>query len=423
MPRGSWDGRVWLQRYSEAVGSRNQKQADKILDLAWAALPSESRSRQVVQVFATLRQAGRLQSDDPLLGVDIGEPEFCKAAVVRQIPGCGRGLIAQKDIARGEKLFWQRPSVWIAEPSPHQVCAACLRVSHSSKDGSPWFCERRCHNLDNRCFRRPLTELDPKGKVHVDAILDLQSKLWDRFPGVIGLVLYTIAAFVQEALISDPAAAKTALQHRGLLPTPTRESLPQWEHLGVPGVAWDSVESRLNVLAEAEAHFLTVVESLTSRLKLEPVEIASAAGTATIALRRLLGSSWSLSELFGQVDTVLMWVGGGKGQVTGVAIVPCIALLNHSCLFNLTTGFGGQGGATPQDRDEILPESQGLSSTDAGLWLWCEATRDILRGEELTISYVNTSDSLLARQTVFKQFDFECRCARCVLEAEVPLSL
>jgi hypothetical protein len=231
-------------------------------------------------------------------------------------------------------------------------------------------------------------------------------------------VLYTIAAFVQEASVSDCTAARTALQHRGLLPTPTRESLPQWEQLGVPGVAWDSAESRLEVLAAVEVHFLPLFVSLASKLKLEPVE--SSASTA-VALQHLLGASWSLSELFGQVDTVLMWVGGGNGQASGVAIVPCVALLNHSCLSNLTTGFGGRGGETPHDRDEILPESRELSSsTDAGLWLWCEATRDILRGEELTISYVNTKDSLQARQTIFKQFDFECRCARCVLEAAVP---
>merc|ERR1711879_68525 len=130
-------------------------------------------------------------------------------------------------------------------------------------------------------------------------------------------------------------------------------------------------------------------------------------------IARLFEFEVTLSQLFGQVDTVLMWVGGSKLQASGVAIVPSVALLNHSCIPNISTRFGLS--TKPAATDCVLQESgAGVGSSDAGFWAWLEAVRDIQQGEELTISYVDRSDVLEDRQTVLNQFGFSCACPRCV---------
>eukprot|EP00747_Dinoflagellata_sp_TGD_P221670 gnl/TRDRNA2_/TRDRNA2_93467_c0_seq1.p1 gnl/TRDRNA2_/TRDRNA2_93467_c0~~gnl/TRDRNA2_/TRDRNA2_93467_c0_seq1.p1 ORF type:complete len:206 (-),score=21.33 gnl/TRDRNA2_/TRDRNA2_93467_c0_seq1:28-645(-) len=199
------------------------------------------------------------------------------------------------------------------------------------------------------------------------------------------------------------------MQASGLLPRP---SGPRWEHLGLPDEAWDSKEARLKILEQLEPHFLAIAEDWGQSL-------ANHSGEAVKrGLHRLLGVDWSLSELFGHIDTSLMWMNSPEADARAVGITSFVSLLNHSCIPNAR--IYAQSKCAPSSKAAIADQGRfdGLP-LNAGMWVCCEALRDIRSGEELSISYVSLTEILETRQRLLRQFTFECNCHKCRLESIV----
>lgn len=428
----------WLESFFYDVGARDGDAAEQSLVQAWEALPAARREakglcelKASLDLIVSRTRAGRSLSDDAA-GACL---ESWGPVAVQQLLGRGRGLVAKRDIARGEKIFWQRPAIWVHEPDCDAPCAGCLKRkvqgARSIVDGGLTYCAQPCHSLAKSAFHGPLCEVSldsPACKAHIDALRELQAGLWDHFPGVIGLVLSVLAAFVQEArTLHSASGALEAMQARGLLPTPSRESAPLWENLGVPGVVWDSPEARTKILNEAEGHLLPLATSFASLLeggagkegrRDDGGDVDSSPATTKTNsgnFGQLFGVDWTVSELFGQIDTVLMWCGGNRNQVAGVAVVPSVALLNHSCIPNISIDFDRN--QSPAGADCILCASGNeVGSDKAGTWARATAKRDIQEGEELTISYVDRSESVAVRQRILRQFCFQCSCPKCIWE-------
>lgn len=80
-----------------------------------------------------------------------------------------------------------------------------------------------------------------------------------------------------------------------------------------------------------------------------------------------------------------------NGDQIGAAIIPAISFINHSCAPNGKTVYYFNGGP-----------------------ITVEATRDILKGEEVNISYCNENKGKKERQEYLKQYyHFDCACPKC----------
>lgn len=82
---------------------------------------------------------------------------------------------------------------------------------------------------------------------------------------------------------------------------------------------------------------------------------------------------------------------GPKGNQTGAAVIPGISYINHSCVPNARTFYYKPGGP-----------------------ITVEATEDLKAGQEVNISYCETSWSKKARQEYLKHhYFFLCNCPKC----------
>uniref|UniRef100_K3W938 SET domain-containing protein n=1 Tax=Globisporangium ultimum (strain ATCC 200006 / CBS 805.95 / DAOM BR144) TaxID=431595 RepID=K3W938_GLOUD len=86
--------------------------------------------------------------------------------------------------------------------------------------------------------------------------------------------------------------------------------------------------------------------------------------------------------------------GGSSGflGIEGTALFPIICTMNHSCEPNCTVLYTKDGNA------HVV------------------AVRDIQKGEELCICYIDIDDDVHTRQTHLREYQFKCFCARCSRE-------
>ena len=79
----------------------------------------------------------------------------------------------------------------------------------------------------------------------------------------------------------------------------------------------------------------------------------------------------------------------------GTGLFPLLCLVNHSCLPNATTRYSSWKGRT---------------------MVRVEALRDVEKGEELSVSYIDETQTVAQRENALAAYGFKCACARCVAE-------
>jgi lysine-specific demethylase 8 len=87
----------------------------------------------------------------------------------------------------------------------------------------------------------------------------------------------------------------------------------------------------------------------------------------------------------------------------GTAHLSTLTKMNHSCSPNVV----------------ILYKTRGWGK-DHPLVAYCIALRDIIPGEELTISYIKTDVSYEERQSALANYGFSCKCIKCEIGAMEP---
>lgn len=98
-------------------------------------------------------------------------------------------------------------------------------------------------------------------------------------------------------------------------------------------------------------------------------------------------------------------------RLAALALAPCAALANHSCLPNCQVESYDN-----TDDDDAPPDGGGGAGCGA-LRVALVALRDIAPGEELTVAYVPVTQPLDARRReLAARHGFHCACARCVAE-------
>lgn len=130
-----------------------------------------------------------------------------------------------------------------------------------------------------------------------------------------------------------------------------------------------------------------------------------------------------------QLETLLFLV-----STTGVEVFPPVvamalpaiaAVVNHSCAPNCTVRFGEEGGAEGGDGGGGGGGGGGASAGGLG-WTPCRILTEqrLLRGEELTISFVDASRPLAERRaSLAAVHGFRCECPKCTLEEELLRAL
>ena len=129
------------------------------------------------------------------------------------------------------------------------------------------------------------------------------------------------------------------------------------------------------------------------RLQLNGFEITAAEPTSDGPSSTGANANETPGEGFGFARLVPRGGGGGGHEPVGVGVYPSAAGFNHSCEPNAAQRF---------DRHACVV---------------VETTREVSRGEELTIPYVDERlDAAARNERLWKNFAFECNCARCARE-------
>ncbi|EEP76645.1 predicted protein [Uncinocarpus reesii 1704] len=117
------------------------------------------------------------------------------------------------------------------------------------------------------------------------------------------------------------------------------------------------------------------------------------------AVREYSGTELSLHkiiEYFCKLDINAFTLTTPFYDHVGAAIEPLAALCNHSCSPNAATDF---------DKGKI----------------WVRALRDIGKGEQVFVSYIETTDPYAHRQSeLLKRYYFNCKCNKCEIEKNAP---
>ncbi|KAM4771724.1 histone-lysine N-methyltransferase SMYD3 isoform 2-T2 [Rhinophrynus dorsalis] len=104
----------------------------------------------------------------------------------------------------------------------------------------------------------------------------------------------------------------------------------------------------------------------------------------------LLPPGFHILDLFGKVTCNSFTISDGEMQEVGVGLYPSMSLLNHSCDPNCVIVFEGKR-------------------------LLLHTVKEILKGEELTISYIDVKMPTHERQNQLqRQYCFICKCHRCL---------
>ncbi|XP_053315754.1 histone-lysine N-methyltransferase SMYD3 [Spea bombifrons] len=151
----------------------------------------------------------------------------------------------------------------------------------------------------------------------------------------------------------------------------------------------DSTSEELYSISDLQSH----IEDLSEDMKEGLRQLVTA---LELYIRKEIQDSSQLPpgcnilEYFGKVTCNSFTISDGEMQDVGVGLFPSMSLLNHSCDPNCVIAFEGR-------------------------YLNLRTVREIPKGEELTISYIDVMMPTHQRQNQLKrQYCFTCNCHRCL---------
>jgi hypothetical protein len=265
--------------------------------------------------------------------------------------GGGRGLFATRDIAAGEFVLRGAAPLAVALRPPHQRCDHCL--SALAKPARCGECKRAPY-----CSRTCQLAAWPLHKLECPAWRDAGKKSLRALPSLLLVARVAMTRrLAAQGVGGEARAAETCLQLE----------------------AFDSLEDNLSRMDASRQGELAEMAALVSDVA------ALAEGDERRRAWRDLAVSHCNS----------VSVTDDELRDIGIAAVPAVALLNHSCLPNCVLVFVGE-------------------PAPVGLRVHVRAVRRIGRGEELTIAYTDVAESRAQRRaSLARGYFFQCRCARC----------
>lgn len=274
---------------------------------------------------------------------------------VHQVSGKGRCLIASKDnIAEGTCVYREESKVVISNQK--SLCTKCLCFIKCAPILDEYhthacFCSTACH----RAFQ-PQLEFEQPVVRELCAI----ARRCDCDLQLLQIVVRILSwSYVDIAKCDDPY-----FTDNGTIITSTFKGFLALEaHLDMQPASWK--ESLSRAIDE-------ILPLLPSDLSITPIDILQYAARVN-------------TNAYGCQTNL------GDGAVVGVGIFPVIGMtVNHDCYPNCMYSF-----------------VNGM--------LECRALRDIARGEELTVAYIDPFDCFVSRRkTLLTSRFFECRCRRCM---------
>eukprot|EP00873_Tetraselmis_striata_P003751 jgi/Tetstr1/424015/TSEL_014626.t1 len=351
-----------------------------------------------VPLSAVLRGVGRLARDRPRARQ---RAAYCSAAApfdglldaetaslplrVAKVPDAGNGVLASRDIRYGERILVERPRLlYPAADRLHSVCYTCLKhlpASAPVTSAGHAFCGQPCAAAAEDSF------LAVEAAADLEPLAEHCAGTGERFP----LLAARLACEVIQHDAAGPAA-KTQDAPDSWLRTLCFVSTPdvpkEWQdawyvmaaglmHVRPAGLTVNRMQWLLR-----ERVGVQWFADVLSRMHLNVFKVTyprplSADGFVSL---RDMGSA-DLADMLG-------------GQ-SGTAAYRLASLFNHSCEPNVDVNF-------PQQDAEIV----------------LTAARDIAEGEQLFVSYIDSTQAYEQRQKYLKwAYGFRCQCALCADEA------
>ena len=343
--------------------------------------------------------------------------------------GRGHGLRATRHLGPGASLLRVAPLAAVPYAAHlDRVCGGCLQPCDATRRcarcGVARTCAtcaegtraRRLHDLECDALRRLAREDDAEGLTlaHVDLRLLLRARAALRLAeeaeaeeaaasssqgggGVGGGVGGRVGAVADASVAAMCAAGDVVVDGAAAF-----AELMSGLRGGDDGaLAPDAVEKIVEVAKQCK--YLVAAELRASldeycatlgRLQLNGFEITAAEPTSDGPSSTGANANETPGEGFGFARLVPRGGGGvGGHEPVGVGVYPSAAGFNHSCEPNAAQRF---------DRHACVV---------------VETTREVRRGEELTIPYVDERlDAAARNERLWKNFAFECDCARCARE-------
>eukprot|EP01103_Thecamoeba_quadrilineata_P002444 TRINITY_DN123_c0_g1_i1.p1 TRINITY_DN123_c0_g1~~TRINITY_DN123_c0_g1_i1.p1 ORF type:complete len:401 (-),score=74.24 TRINITY_DN123_c0_g1_i1:66-1268(-) len=310
-------------------------------------------------------------------------------APVRMIfqEGKGRSLVAAKNLAEGETVLKAHPYVWAADENHRsQVCRHCLRENHNSTLSCPLcgqvlYCSNLCQRMDSylhkgiECKLLQSWELDPN-VYEPDVIAEMK------------LLVRTVARSNFDADFHVPPLVPLATPARngGYSPSKTNEI-----STGSP----EAANAEWQIEREIRFDDYTTLCAGTDYFPQDMVDglrfwICNYIADLSQWLKEPTSSHELLDCLMrNRRNSFSVWNEPSMKQ-RGIAVYVSPSFLNHDCDPNLT-----------------------LRRHETAL-LEFIASRAIEEGEELSISYIDNSESVFARrQKLSTNYLFFCQCNKC----------
>eukprot|EP01102_Stenamoeba_stenopodia_P004764 TRINITY_DN1511_c0_g1_i1.p1 TRINITY_DN1511_c0_g1~~TRINITY_DN1511_c0_g1_i1.p1 ORF type:complete len:466 (-),score=157.01 TRINITY_DN1511_c0_g1_i1:1058-2407(-) len=351
------------------------------------------------------------------------------AVEVAYLPSKGRSLVASKDLDTGDTLLKCFPYTWAAdEKFKTIICRYCLIekivdeenpfATSCSQCNQAWYCSESCMVSDAplhkgyECLMLASWELDPQ-VYETDVITEM--KLLLRTVSIKHFEKRLEEAKAKQARERAAAKAKKLQEEQ-----PKRELAADEEEVEVEVEVTDSdedepkEEEEESITSEPEINF-PEYDILISRPYDFPADTIEGLKFWICDYLSRLGIWLGLEEtpdsllemlIRNRLNSFSIWNDPSMRQ-RGIGVYVSPSFMNHDCNPNVN-----------------------LKRYSTSLLEFC-AARPIKKGEEITISYVDTSEELdVRRQKLRSTYLFLCRCQRCIdeetarvtvtKEAEVP---
>ncbi|GAA5826845.1 hypothetical protein JCM5353_005417 [Sporobolomyces roseus] len=304
------------------------------------------------------RDVAASTSSKPL---DFSHPDLPPCLSVHSIPGKGRGLTANESFAPGSTILSTSPLISVLDNRNLPVrCSACYRLSEDSASQKVLQQCSLCH-IVQYCSASCQTQDWKLHKMECKALRTMASNAKGKGKG-------------RETFVPD-----TSVRALGrLLWLSEVEGGSLWKQIA-------SLESHRSRLTQEEQEQFFQLSMAIAAYVGQPTVLKSCNGSSELLdlLSRFSSNSFSLTS-----PTDLTNI--------GVTLSPLTALLNHSCPPNAVVVFPSFPTSTDRKTMKVI------------------AIRPIQKGEEVTISYVDTAGLKSMRQKELRErYKFECGCEEC----------
>ncbi|KAL1721677.1 hypothetical protein EV715DRAFT_248563 [Schizophyllum commune] len=351
------------------------------------------------------------------------------------MPGTRSMLVARKDIKAGEAIYKESPIVATLDHDLHEAgthCNHCLRVIvdreaavTTSDNFKSVFCSSDCQIAAKMQYQNLLFSLEPPLPPQMSLPLPEEQK--EQRQAAQEALVSHLAAHPERTgsslVVAELVARQLALETEKMISAMMPGAAPK-----APGGDFTDAEGGGYLLADhlERLRFLET-EAPSEEVKLlSDVLAAALPGLEAFVtperyatfLGKVAYNSFGVCYNGGRLDrpesyTLKTRTPFGTSHQVGSAFYTVSSYLSHSCTPNARPSFDGESAA------EANPDGTTELAIDGSAELKLVATRDIAKGEELSVAFIDVAQPLEARRAELQAgWKFACTCAKCKEEAE-----